>query len=829
MSGGGMSSGLNDLDDTTRRPVRTQRKPAPRQPSRAAGNGTGSGGGSTGRRGRARRSRPSEGFVVLTVLLAWIAIGLAAAALWPIYQTPRFVFLVIIATLVGTLIAVLGAWFRWPAWALVIAGFLAFLAGGVPLAVPDQAIDGYLPSLPGLEELLSGVALGWKQLLTITLPVGTYQALLVPALVLVLGVTIVGISVALRAKWGELGSIPPVVLFVIGIVFGPDRSSNPSWLALALLIVTLITLVWRRWRRRREAIRVLARATPDAEGRPLTTAGDGGLVVRGLLAGGIILAVAGAASIATAQALPPTTDRSVLRSAVVQPFDPRDYTSPLSGFRRYLLDDKTDQVQFKVAGLPSGGRIRIATLDSYDGVVYSVGSATVDSASGSFVRIPSTVDQGSVQGKQVALTVTVEGYSGVWLPTVGDFESVNFTGSDGPQLRDDFFYNSTSGTGAVLGGVRSGDSYTLDAVLPKVPSDKVLSDVSPGSANVPRVGVIPDDLAQHLDGYVAGKTTPGARLVAMLDGLKQEGYISHGIDPSQPASRSGHAADRISELFTDPRMIGDAEQYSVAAALMARQLGFPARVVFGFVPQSSASTLDITGADVSAWIEIDTAQYGWVTVDPNPEARPIPDELPQDPTKIARPESIVPPPADKAETNENQTTPDSSQNEPDAIDPVLLIVLQVLRIGGIVLLVLLILAAPFLLVIAAKVRRRRIRRRAKSPLQRIRGGWEEFEDTVVDHGLQPPPAATRSEVAGVVGTLPSRVLAAVADRAVFAPETVDPADADRVWGAVADLRASLDAPLTRRQRLRALVSLRSLGGYSGRGLFRRSARKGGRA
>jgi hypothetical protein len=95
--------------------------------------------------------------------------------------------------------------------------------------------------------------------------------------------------------------------------------------------------------------------------------------------------------------------------------------------------------------------------------------------------------------------------------------------------------------------------------------------------------------------------------------------------------------------------------------------------------------------------------------------------------------------------------------------------------------------------------------------------------------LQPPPAATRSEVAGVVGTLPSRVLAAVADRAVFAPDEVDPVDADRVWEAVAELRASLDAPLTRRQRIGALISLRSLGGYSGRGLFRRPGRREGRS
>ncbi|MEO6115273.1 MAG: transglutaminase-like domain-containing protein [Pseudolysinimonas sp.] len=777
----------------------------------------------------ARRRRRSDAFLILAVLLCWAAIGIAAASLWPIYQTGRYLVLVVVAVLLGTAIAAFGARFRWPSWALVTAGFLGFLAVGVPLAVPDESVSGVLPTVKGLIDLVSGIALGWKQLLTITLPVGTYQALLVPALLLVLAVTIVSVSVALRASWGELAVIPPVVLFLVGIVFGPERIGTPEWLALALLGVTLLTLVWRRWRRRREAIRQLALSTPDAEGRPLATAGETGLGVRGIVAGGVILLLAGGASIAASSALPPASDRHVLRAAVTQPFDPRNYPSPLSGFRRYLRDDKSSQVQFQVTGLPEGARIRVATLDSYDGIVYAVGSSAVDSASGTFVRIPSSVDQSSTKGTALDLTVTLTGYTGVWMPTVGRFESVDFTGADAARLDENFYYNNTSGTAAVLGGLHAGDSYTLRTVLPDAPTAAQLESVTPGSESVPAIGVIPDDLAQHLDGYVSGKTAPGDRLTAMLDGLKKEGYISHGLDPEQPASRSGHAADRITELFTDPRMIGDAEQYSVTAALMARQLGFPARVIFGFAPQGSASTLDVTGADVSAWIEVDTAQFGWVAIDPNPPARPIPAEQPQDPTKIARPQSVVPPPVDKPNTKENQTTPDTSQSEPDVLDPALVVLFQVLRVGGTVLLIVLILAAPFLLIIAAKVRRRGIRRRADSALQRIRGGWDEFADSVVDHGFQPPPAATRSEVAGVVGTLPSRVLAAVADRAVFAPDDADPADADRVWDAVGELRTSLDLGLNRRQRLLALISLRSLGGYSVRGLFRRTGRKEGAA
>ena len=174
---------------------------------------------SPAKRAPAPRPRRSDGFLILAVLLTWIAIGIAAASLWPIYQTGRYVVLVAVAVLLGTAIAGVGARFRWPSWALIATGFAVFLLTGVPLAVPDEAISGVLPSVNGLADLLSGIALGWKQLLTIALPVGDYQALLVPALLLVLAVTIVSISVALRAKWGELSVIPPVVLFLVGIVF----------------------------------------------------------------------------------------------------------------------------------------------------------------------------------------------------------------------------------------------------------------------------------------------------------------------------------------------------------------------------------------------------------------------------------------------------------------------------------------------------------------------------------------------------------------------------------------------------------------------------------
>jgi transglutaminase-like putative cysteine protease len=764
--------------------------------------------------------RPRVGAVVLDIVLVWVLIGIAATAFWPVYRDLSYLAVVVGALVAGTGVAVLGARFRWPSYAVLLVAVAVFFAIGVPLAVPGRAIAGVLPSWEGILDLAGAVVFGWKQLLTITLPVGDYQALLVPALLLLFSATVVAVTIAIRSRLPELAVVPPVVAFLTVIALGSDEALLPIPLGLALLVTALVYLVLHRRRRRRFAIATLARATPDAEGRPLETSGDGALGARAVIAGGLILAVASAASVGAASLAPVTGDRDVLRTAVVQPFDPRDYPSPLAGFRRYLRDDRADAVLLRVTGLPEGARIRIATLDSYDGVVYAVGTASVDSAAGTFVRIPQSVDQSGVGGEPVTLEIEVGAYRGVWVPTVGAFVSVTFAGDEAGALTDAFYYNDTSGTAAVLGGLDDGDSYRLAAVLPDQPDPSELAQVTPGDAEVPRLGELPEELSLYLEERVRALTDPGDRLTAMLEALQTDGYISHGLDDDEPPSRSGHAADRLVELVTGSRMIGDAEQYAVAAALMARQLGFPARVVFGFAPADGV----VRGDDVTAWIEVDTAQYGWVAIDPVPEERPIPDEDPEEQSQVARPPSIVPPPPDRPEPQADQTAPDSTQEDPDELDPLLVALLAIARTVGIGLLVVAVALAPFLFVIAAKARRRRLRRTSPTVVQRISGGWDEFADAVVDHGYEPPPAATRSELAAVAGGLPSRVLAAVADRAVFAPEQAAPADADRVWAAVGELRASLALGLTRRQRLRALVSLRSLGAYSVRSLFRREER-----
>ena len=756
-------------------------------------------------------TRPRLSAVLVNTLLLWVTFAIASVLLWPIYQGWSFVRLAIVATIVGSLIGIAGAYLRWSPPVVLIATVVAFVLLGVPLAVPSEAILGVFPSLEGLRQLVGGVALGWKQLLTITLPVGNYQGLLVPAFVLVLATSVVALTTALRAKRGGLAAIGPLALFVVALAFGPDYATLPFVLSLALIVTTFVWLMWRRWYARRAAVRRLAADARSTDGTGAPVPSDHRLFgIRTILASAVILAIAGAAGVAGAVFAPPTTPREVARSTVVQPFDPRDYVSPLAGFRRYLQPATASEVLFSVSGLPEGGRIRIATLDTYDGIVYSVGSEAVTSESGSFTRVPYRFDQSGISGQTVVLDVAVQGYTGVWVPTAGQLESVDFGGARGGELRDSFYYNDTAGTAAVIGGLRSGDDYSLEAVLPDQPDD--ITALRPGASVVPAITVLPDETEIVLDRYVDGVEGEGERLAAMLDGLAAEGYISHGISDDEPASRSGHSADRITQLLTDQRMIGDAEQYAVTAALMARQLGFPARVVFGFVPEVNGSgATPVTGASVSAWIEVDTEQYGWVTIDPNPPVREIPEEQPEEPTTVSRPQSVIPPQALQPDRQVEQTPQEPAPDEPEADDGWLAIVVFVATVVGWVALGLAVLVSPFLVIIAAKVRRRRLRRRASTPLARISGGWQEYRDAVVDHGVDLPATATRREVALTVGGSQPTVLAAISDRAVFSPREPSTEEADKVWKAVTELSAGLGAGTTRWQRIKALVSLRSLG------------------
>lgn len=777
---------------------------------------------STERRTRSRRAsrraarRRSPARVVGGTLVVWLLVAVASTAWWPVHRDGSMVTAGTTAVVAGTVVALAGAFGRLPTVVVGVLTVAVFTLTGVPVAVPAEAA-GLLPTGPGLVDLFAGVALDWKRLVTVSLPVGSYESLLVPYFVTTLVATVTAVTVATRASRPETASIPALVLFAAGVVVGPGRLDVSVATAVALGGVALVwALVVRHSRR--------AAAVATTVGAPVPVWRS---VARPALVGtGTVLA---AAVVATGLGLvaPPSVGRTVARTDIVKPFDPRDEVSPLSTFRAYEETASADAAQLRVSGLPQGGFVRIATLDTYDGVVFRVGGDDGASASGTFERVPTTVDVGGVRGSDLRVGVDVAAYRGVWLPTVGDLESVTFRGDGAEQARRSFFYDRATSTGAVVGGIGEGTRYDLDAVLPDQPDDQQLASARPGTAEVPSATGVPDAVRERVESTTADARTDGEKLVAAVRWLTSTGYVSHGVGDDR-ASRSGHGADRIQELLTAPVMIGDQEQYAVAAALMARQIGFPSRVVMGFTPggdsgassagptSGSSGTTTLRGSDVTARVEVDTAQWGWVTLNPNPVVRQIPEEQDQTPQPVTRPETVVPPPPVERQDQDQQAPPQTDRETPP-VPPLWLQVLLaalpwVLATLGFVVLVLL----PFATVLLCKRVRRRRRRRAPTPRARVTGAWDEYRDALLDRGHAVPGGATRREaVAGAPGR-GGTGLAALADRSVFGPDDVDPATADRMWSATDEAIESLREGRNRRERLRVAVSLRSLRSGAGR-------------
>ncbi|AWB95084.1 hypothetical protein DCE93_04930 [Agromyces badenianii] len=776
------------------------------------------------------------GPTLVTIVLVVAMLAAAMVPWWPIYESPEFVIAAAVGIVAGTIIGVVGARYRLQSWITVLSMFGAFLVLGVPAAVPGRAIAGVLPTPAGIVELLAGAALSWKQLVTISVPVGSYQALLVPPFLLALVAAVIAISIALRSRRPAAAALPPAVLLIVGIALGVVHSALAVEAGIAFLIAAVAWLV---------RVAIAARRAITSGRRVEAALTD----ARRVLGASALVAIAVIGATAASLALP-VPPRNVVRAELQPPFEPRDHDSPLAGFRAAFRDDVAERTMLDVRGLPDGAGLRVATLDTYDGIVYSVGGADGASASGRFTRVPYRLDQSGIseQNVPVEIEVEVQGYSQVWVPGIGRLERMTFGGTRAETLTESFFYNDVTSTGAVQSALRAGDRYTATSVVPVEPADLVT--LSPGTSVLPTAPDLPENLARLLDEWAPASDDPGERLRAVVEGFHANGYVSHGLDEEEP-SRSGHSLDRLEELAVEKPMIGDGEQYAVAAALMARSIGFPARVVVGYLPsdgvgseepdgsEATDGSEEPDGADAStppvpngvtrlqsndqqAWIEVQRADGAWIAVDPNPVPREIPEREPDQPTIVSRPQSVLPPPAERTPVDDlgsdSETPPDDPDDDAQAW---LQVLLGVFGVAGLVLAGLAVIASPFLAIIVAKLRRRRLRRRAPTAVERIEGGWQEFADAAADYGYAISPTATRSEQAATVGGLAPLVLASVVDRAVFAPDGPSDGDDLRVWDSVDELQQRLGAPRPLRERLRASVSLTSLGGYA---VSRRGAR-----
>lgn len=662
----------------------------------------------------------------------------------------------------------------------VFLAILAYFLFGTALAVPTQAIFGVFPTLQSLASLAIGSVYGWADIVTLSTPIGAPQYIAVVPYAAAWLVALVSTMLATRwlarrprAAWRfAIMLLGPVALYVAGILIGTDE---PYQAGIRGVVFAVLALIWLGWRRPTTAIAQAGAARL----RNRKLAGTAVIIV-------IAVVVGGGAGFWLA---PPKDERFVLRDEIEPPFDPLDYPSPLAGFRHYTKQ-VTDEVLFTVSGVEPGDVIRLATLDSFTGKLWNVSSADTGSGSGAFELVGRALPEPSlitpVERKNV--TFTIDQYADVWVPGLGYPIDLEFTAGPAADNPDNLRYNVGTGTTVLTSGLTEGDSYTIDAEVQQVLTTDELADVPIANVQLPPVDGSPDIVTVRAQELAGTSTTPIAQLESMRLALAETGYLSHGRASDSVPSRAGHGADRINELFDRPQMIGDQEQYASAFALMARSLGYPARVVMGFAPEilDGQSSVEVTGDDVTAWVEVAFDGVGWVSFNPTPDETDIPQDQVPKPQSEPQPQVRQPPRA--TNDDEDLLSPVELEDQNKEENDLFIIPGWVYVLGLSVLIPAALFFIPLLIIGAVKARRLRRRRTAGAKHDQVAGAWEELLDRYSELGFTVPQRVTRKMTAEKLEAqveteqpLGLRTLASEADEAVFSGQDVDDDRTDKVW------------------------------------------------
>jgi hypothetical protein len=744
----------------------------------------------------------------------WLDLGLLGALLLvtlaglaPSYQGWTFLLVGLGGAVLGAGAALLIRVLRWPSASAVVLAIAAFYLVGGLVCLHGRGASALLPG-PASARLLTHEALhGWKEMLTTLPPLDATGPLLVLPFLLgiaggLAGTLLAGIERGPAWLGAAAPLLAPLVLLALVILLGVRR---PQSLWLQGVVLAGLALVWLVLRH-------------DRRGRAVR--GHTGRLGRSATAGALLAAAALLALPVGTWAAGSDSGRTVLRSYVDPPFDIGQYPSPLASFRRYVEETARrhdpqnlyHQTLFTVTGVPAGTRVRFATLDRYDGVIYG---ASNDSEPGpvddTFQRVSSTIDD-PARGTSLTATVTLgPGWSGVWLPTVGSLQQLHFESGDTTALADSFRYNLATSTGVVPTGLAPGDRYAFHAVLP----DQTLSprDV-PGQALAPTAvdGAFVDSFAAK---WAQGKGTPMTQLFAIAGHLKRDGKYSDGVTPAERVYHAGHNEFRLTDDqggLNSRTIVGNDEQYASWMALLANQIGVPARVVMGALVPSGGV---VTGADVHAWVEVRVGDGSWRTLPTSafmdkdkPAAQP-PQSQQQMTGDVVPPPQPIPPPStvgDQSDSDLRTQKTHKTTTTPEPVEPssgawvvraAAYVGLPVLVVGGVV-----------GSILGAKLLRRRRRRTAPTVSARFVGGWRELVDHARDLGVPVPGgAATRREQAlALAGPTPPD-LARAADRQVFGPTSPQPDAAVAYWRRIDAERRSLSAGVSRRRRLAAALSL----------------------
>ncbi len=691
---------------------------------------------------------------------------------------------------------------------ILVAVLVVSAHGGVELVTLALLVGYYLvsgpivegtPRLDGLRTLEAGVRAnseGWTVLLGTHPRIDASGAVLIAPVLLGLVSAGIGAALAMRSTRAALPLVPPTL--VLGAVLMLAQPEPVSVLLQGVGYGTL-AMLWMRLR----GLRIDEAAHGRDPARAWRLVGSVALVVVVALIAGLLASTGGSG------------DRLLL-SRTLAPYEVEQLSTPLDEFRDFTRQERRpdgnvfETKLFTVEGAPTGARLRLATLDTYDGSSWRADNDTDPTRQDDrFLRLSTTIENPS-SGKERRITVRpTKKYTDPWVPTVGALRSFQFLGSARPDAQSHLRYNPATQTAVMDDRLEKGDAYLFTTALTggllkqrMSPSDRLDTELYDQAAF----------LQPAVEAWAAGAKYPMQALFQVAARLKEVGRYSSGSEPWESGFRPGHSEQRLGDGFVlgDPTA-GDDEQYAATMALMATRLGIPARVVVGAVVPRSGT---VRGKDVQAWVEVRIEDGSWRTLPTEtfmgrkppergglegPEPRTFPPFEPPTPEVGEEPEAEEPPADEEAEDSAG----DSSPGVP-------------WRLVVLLLLVLLVAAIPL-----AKLVRRRRRLAARRVTARYAGAWLELVDRARDLGTPVPGGLTRPAEARAVahpddGVAGDRdvgsllTLAAEADARIYGADEPAAADAAAFWALVRDRRSGLAADVPLRRRVWAVFNPASL-------------------
>lgn len=654
-----------------------------------------------------------------------------------------------------------------------LAGVLVAVGLVLLLWVPGSLWWG-LPTTQTVDDITRMLTAAFEQIYLDTPPATATPGI---QLMVALGVALVAVLVDALVAGARLPWVAGLPLLLLAIVPGRAIRFGDDLLGVTLTALAFLLLVWLD--RRRDSVRQTGTSAAGLAAAAVAVA----LVVQPFVP------TLMAPNLASASALGPVFTPGV---------------SPLLRLGDNLRQGADVVVLTYRTTATTPQYLRVATIDDFIGDEWKPTLSDTDTAAGRPVSdFPAPMGlSDAVQRREVRTTITTGGSTRQYMPI--PYPAVSIDGVSGG-----WSWDPEALTVTASGDARAPDEYVVTS-LQVEPTEQQLRAAPPVSGPgweryLALPDAVPSVISETAREVTAGATTAYDRAVALQDWFRGP-LFQYDENTPELNDGDGDSLDVIAAFLGEKR--GFCIQFAAAMAVMARDLGIPARIAVGYLPGDrriqQAGVFEVTSNDLHSWPELYFEGVGWMRFEPTPGRGNVPrllagaaDAAPATPTPTPVAPAAVERPDQQLDATAGTVSGSGGPSIPGGI------------LGAGVLVLLLIPGAARLL--------RRRRRLAALGAGRGSPAWNEVQDTAVDLGLvgrgELTPRALGVAIQAIVGDTGAdaeqlqRMVAAVERERFARPGTpCPPLEEAPVRRILSRLRASAGRPA----RLRAALAPRSL-------------------